>query len=87
MGGGSAGERAQIGGGVDVEGGEDCRVHRLHARGAGERAQQPVADAVHVVAMHAGEVADGLPRHEVDHADGALYVPALARAFHVGVDG
>ena len=45
-------------------------VDSFHARGAGERAHEPVVDAAHVVVVHAGEETDWLPDDKVKHTDG-----------------
>ncbi len=54
---------------VRLVGDEQRGVHRLHAGWAGEGAHEPVVDAVRVVGVHAGEVADAVADHELDHAD------------------
>lgn len=51
---------------------DEGRVNGLHARGAGERAQEPVIDADRVVGVHAGQVAHLLPQDQLHHADDAL---------------
>ena len=49
-------------------GDEKGGVDGLHAGGAGEGPHEPVVDAVRVVGMHAGQVADPIPDHKLDHA-------------------
>lgn len=60
------------GGSGGVHGVPDADVHPLHAGGAGERAHEPVVDAVEVVVVHAGEETDWFADYEFHHADWAF---------------
>lgn len=57
---------------VGLVAGEQSGVHRLHAAGAREAAHQPVVDALHVVGVHARQVAHLVADEELHHADDAL---------------
>ena len=52
-------------------GDEQGCIHWLHAAGAGEAAHEPVVDALRVVGVHAGQVADTVADHKLDHANDA----------------
>ena len=52
---------------VSLIGDKEGGVHRLHAGGAGEATHEPVVDAVGVVGVQAGQVANTVSDHKVDH--------------------
>jgi len=59
---------------VGVVGNQKCSIHWLHTARAGEAPHQPVIDTLHMVGVHAGQVAHWVPHIELDHTNDALSV-------------
>lgn len=66
-------ERPSRGRSVGFIRGQQGRIYRLHAGGAGEGAHQPGVNAIHVVDVKAGQEPNRIAKLKIHHADHTLF--------------